>query len=48
MKVTVEFYISTDDGYLVSVDGYRLAYGGVPREWVVKPEDFDHLLEDEE
>lgn len=34
------FTESTDDGDLITREGYRLAYGGTPSCWRVKPEDF--------
>lgn len=38
--VGVAFSRCPDDGSLVSKQGHRLAYGGVPGCWRVKPEDF--------
>ena len=38
--VSVTFNRCPDDGSLVSEQGHRLAYGGVPGCWRVKPEDF--------
>lgn len=38
--VSITFKRCTDDGSLVSPQGHRLAYGGVPGCWRVKPEDF--------
>lgn len=42
--VVVTFYRDTDVVGLVSKEGYRLAYGGVPLCWRVKPEDYPDEL----
>jgi len=44
--VVVAFKRCTDDGSLVSKEGHRLAYGGVPGCWRVKPEDFPAAPDD--
>lgn len=39
-EVLVRFVRDTDTGDLVSKQGHRLACGGVPYRWRVKPEDY--------